>query len=333
MATAGITGMGTTYNLPNFAGDIISLTPEDTPLLSSIGGLNGGKQTTSVEFEWQTYDLRDPNATRQRLEGADAPGAEERVRQNWSNITEIHQEKVDISYTKQAAFGQLSGLNNAQTNPVTNEVSWQLDQQLKQVKRDIEVSFLSGSYQKPADNTTARKTRGIIPAITSNVVTADAPTGGGTATGDVAAITKDMIDELVQTVYTNGGVMEGGTAVLMVPPKYRSKVSNLYASQFGQYQETSRNIAGVAVKQLETDFMVLNLMTNRHLAQVAPDTLLLLSLEQLNPVFLEIPGKGHFFLEELAKTGASTKYQLYGEIGLAYGNERQHGKLVFTPKA
>ena len=28
--------------------------------------------------------------------------------------------------------------------------------------------------------------------------------------------------------------------------------------------------------------------------------------------------------EELAKTGASDKYQLYGEIGLEYGNERKH---------
>lgn len=325
---AGITGMGTTYNLPNFAGDLISLTPEDTPLLSAIGGLNGGRQTTAVDFEWQTYDLRDPNATRQRLEGADAPDAEERVRQNWSNITEIHQEKVDISYTKQAAFTQKSGLANDQQNPVTNEVQWQLDQQLKQVKRDIEVSFLVGEYQKPANNTQPRKTRGIIPAIETNVVTVDAPSGG--SAGDVDDIDTDMIDELVQTVYTNGGVMEGGTATLMVPPIYRSKITKLYASRFGQYTESSRNIAGVHATQLVTDFMTLNLMTNRHLAQVAPHTLLLLSLEQLNPVFLEIPGKGHFFLEELAKTGASTKYQLYGEIGLAYGNERQHGKLVLT---
>lgn len=328
---AGITGMGTSYNLPNFAGDLLALTPEDTPLLSSIGGLNGGKQTTAVDFEWQTYDLRDPNAARQRLEGADAPDAEERVRQNWSNITEIHQEKVDISYTKQATFNQRAGLANDQSNPVTNEVQWQLDQQLKQVKRDIEVSFLVGTYQKPSNNTQPRKTRGILPAIETNVVTVDAPTAGDA--GAVDDIDTDMIDELVSKVYTGGGIMEGGTATLMVPPKYRTKITKLYASRFGQYQESSRNIAGVHATQVITDFMTLNLMTNRHLAQVAPDTCLLLSLEQLNPVFLEIPGKGHFFLEELAKTGASIKYQLYGEIGLAYGNELQHGKLVFTAKA
>jgi hypothetical protein len=30
----------------------------------------------------------------------------------------------------------------------------------------------------------------------------------------------------------------------------------------------------------------------------------------------------------LAKTGASEKVQVYGEIGLRYGNERKHGKIV-----
>jgi hypothetical protein len=43
---------------------------------------------------------------------------------------------------------------------------------------------------------------------------------------------------------------------------------------------------------------------------------------------MEIPGKGHFFAEPLAKTGASEKVQVYGEIGLRYGNERKHGKIV-----
>ena len=31
----GITGMGTTFNLPNYHGQLFGLTPEDTPLLSA----------------------------------------------------------------------------------------------------------------------------------------------------------------------------------------------------------------------------------------------------------------------------------------------------------
>jgi len=39
---AGITGQGTTYNLPNYVGELFAVSPEDTPFLSSIGGLTGG---------------------------------------------------------------------------------------------------------------------------------------------------------------------------------------------------------------------------------------------------------------------------------------------------
>src|SRR5213076_1716790 len=100
---AGITGIGTTFNLPNYHGELFAISPAETPLLSSIGGLTGGGSTGSTEFEWQTYDLRDPNqASRVRLEGATAPTAEERVRANVRNVCQIHQEKVSVSYTKQA---------------------------------------------------------------------------------------------------------------------------------------------------------------------------------------------------------------------------------------
>ena len=57
-------------------------------------------------------------------------------------------------------------------------------------------------------------------------------------------------------------------------------------------------------------------------------TLVACSLEECAPRILEIPSKGFLFLEDLAKTGASEKKQIYGEIGLEYGNERKHAKLV-----
>lgn len=104
----GITGMGTTYNLPNYVGELFAASREDTPLLSAIGGLTGGRATKATSFEWQGYDLRDPDDTRQRLEGADAPDGEARTRYKASNVVEIHQEAVNLSYTKQGATGQLN---------------------------------------------------------------------------------------------------------------------------------------------------------------------------------------------------------------------------------
>ncbi|MEW2276720.1 DUF5309 family protein [Streptomyces cyaneofuscatus] len=394
---AGITGMGTTFNLPNYAGELFAITPDDTPLLSAIGGLTGGGQTTSTEFEWSTYDLRDP-AQRTKVEGATAPTAEERARGNVRNVCQIHQEKVSVSYTKQAAVGQMAtpqsapfnGVNGS--NAVTNELDWQTTQALKSIALDVNYSFINGSYVNPTTNATARQTRGLLQAITTNriakgtsvtgatsatdtitstghglvdgnkiVFTAvgaatniisgrtyfvdqiDANTfkvsttnGGsaltlGTATG--IAFTKpwstplsgDHVNDLLQLAYDNGGISEQFTGTLLCGSIQKRAITKALASQYGQYQETSRNVGGVNVTTVVTDFGTLNVMMDRHMPQ---DTIAALSLEQLTPVFLNIPGKGVFFDEPLAKTGASDERQLYGEIGLKYGLERAHAVMT-----
>jgi hypothetical protein len=52
------------------------------------------------------------------------------------------------------------------------------------------------------------------------------------------------------------------------------------------------------------------------------------SLEEIVPVFLLVPDKGFLFVEPLAKTGASEESQIYGEVGLEYGVEKHHGKII-----
>jgi hypothetical protein len=264
--------------------------------------------------------------------------------------------------------------------------------------RDIEYSFIQGAYQKPVDNTTGRKTRGLIAAITTNVEAADetlvgngdstweaddeviteathglvvgdrvriaidsgatgatagyffvvsvpsantftvSTTKGGSAqaiTADgvvdvykTSAISVDALGDLMQQVYDNGGITEQETATIITNSAGKRQISDAYANAYGKFTETSRMLAGVAVTTIQTDFGVLNVMLDRHVPQ---GTLLLVSMEQCAPVFLEVPGKGHFFAEPLAKTGATDRTQLYGEVGLEYGNERAHGKLVGFP--
>jgi hypothetical protein len=70
---------------------------------------------------------------------------------------------------------------------------------------------------------------------------------------------------------------------------------------------------------------VLNVMLDR---MVPVNTLAIVSMEQCRPVYLEIPEKGHFFTEPLAKTGAKDRAQIYGEVGLEYGNQAAHGKMT-----
>ena len=388
---AGITGMGTTYDLPNYTGELMGISPEDTKLLSAIGGLTGGKSTNQTSVEWEGYDLRDPEENRARLEGANAQTAQERVRFKVDNVVEIHQETVDVSYTKQAAIGQLSGQSGV--NPVTAELPWQVAQALKQVARDVEASFIRGSYNKPTDNTTERKTRGLLEAIETNVVNLGTALTGASAATDVITIThalaagdrvvftdvgastaiktnvvywvksvsttvsfkvsateggtaivvgtatvslygltgtaplKATYDNLFQLAYNHGGIAESETATIIVGSDQKRNLSNAYATDANN-KVPDRNVGGVNMQVIETDFGKMNVMLNRWMPA---DSVCVSSLEQLAPRFLEIPGKGHFFEEDLAKIGASDRKQLYGEIGLEYGNEKAHGVIRGLP--
>lgn len=317
----GITGMGTTFNLPNYVGELFAVSPEDTPFLSAIGGLTGGRPAESTHFTWSGYDLREASATRQRTEGAAAPDAEGRARFSVMNVVEIHQETVDTSYTKQAAVGQfgdigashpnVDGLSGA--NAVTDEHGWQIAQALKQVARDVEMSFIRGEYEDPSSNSDPRRTRGILEAIESNAHEA----AGG-------ELTDEMVLDLMQEVWESGGIAETETATVMVGAYQKRALSRIFVTE-RNFQEQTRDVGGVNLQTIETDFGRLNIMLNRWMPS---DSLAVVSLEQCAPRFLPIPGKGFLFQEELAKVGASDRTQIYGEIGLEYGAEAAHGKIT-----
>jgi Family of unknown function (DUF5309) len=310
-----ILGQGTTFNLPNYVGELFQVTPSDTPLLSAIGGLTGGRQADKKQFEWQTFDLRDPKNP-DNLEGQDAPQASHRVRQNIQNTVQIFHEAVDISYTKQSTPGQRNGLPG--NNPVQNEMSWQVEQHLKQIARDVEYTFINGVYAYPSDNSAPRKTRGLLDAIATNVVALDDGAGGP------AALTETAVLDLMQEVWSNGGIQEQETATLVCNAGVKRQLSTIFITD-KNYKEQTRNVAGVNVQTIETDFGRVNIMLNRYMPS---DQLAVSSLDVLAPRFLYVPGKGFLFEEPLAKTGASDKAQIYGEIGLEYGAEIQHGKII-----
>lgn len=179
----------------------------------------------------------------------------------------------------------------------------------------------------------------VVGAATDTFGVAATPGGAaiaiGTATVTVSALstagpTKETYDELFQRVYDNGGMRETATQTIIVGSRQKRNISTAYANAFGKYQESSREVGGVNFTTIVTDFGTFNIMLDRW---VPADTFVVASLEQVKPKFLVIPGKGHFFEEELAKIGASDRVQLYGEVGLEYGNEKAHGVIRGLPVA
>ncbi len=311
---ATIAGLGTTFNLPNYGGEILTVTPSETPLLTAIGGLNEqGESADDYEFGWQTQALGAPADTA-HLEGADAPADSEDDRAQVTNVCQIFQYAFGVSYTRQAAIGRMSGsMNNSQTNPVTDEIANQTRLKLIQAARDINHVFMNGAYAKPASNASARKTRGLLAAITTNVTDNLA-----------AALTKLQVLDMVQSVWNTHGFNQDAEPTLICGATLKRGLTKLFVTDAG-YKEETRTVGGVNVQTIVTDFGNLNIMLER---TIPATTLAFAHLAMLRPRYLVIPDKGFLFVEELAKTGAKTRYQLYGEVGLEYGADTAHAKII-----
>lgn len=315
-----VADIGTNFNLPNYHGRVHQLTPSDTPLLTALMGTSagGGEVSSSRTFEWQTYDLRDP--AQNTVVDADRTGTpEHRSRLNVFNVLQTHREDVDVAYERLAQIGQFDGQNIAGGNPVTDEGAFQITQMWKQIKRDMEFSLINGVYALPADNTTPAATRGILPAVTTNIV--DSSPDGGTTPGEVDEF---LLGDAMQAAWDNGGLQESEMGTLVVNSVQKRWLTKTYLTDPNVRPE-SRNVGGVDLQTIETDFGRLNIMLNRYMPQ---DQILCVSLDQLKPWFRFVPEKGIMFAEPTAKAGASNATQLYCTVGLEYGNEAAHAKII-----
>lgn len=311
-----VTGIGTTWNLPNYAGELFTADPTQTPFLSMIGGLTGGKQTDNYEFP--TAVLFDYPAAAQpeisETASATAPAASAIARSQESNVVQIHQEVIDLTYAKLSNGGRMSGINTAgqSANPA-DEKAWQIQQKLIKIARDVEFSFLRGSYQKSTAANVANKTRGML-ELAATVNTVD---------GAKAAITTDMIKALMLEMADNGAYFNN--MILFAGAKQKQAITSLYEKQLGYNQGAARNVGGMNVTEIETDFCKLGIVWDRFMPD---DSILIADVAHIAPVFQAVPGKGVLFEEELAKVGASDRIQIYGQIGLAHGPAFLHGSIT-----
>lgn len=311
-----ITGTGNTFNLPNFAGELFTASPTQTPLLTMIGGLSGGLRTENDEFPTgQIYEF--PDAAQPEISetaSETAPAATALVREQKTNVTQIFHEAITITYAKMANRGKLSGLNTAgqAANP-TSELDWQIAQRLKKIARDVEYTFINGTYQKASTAATANKTRGLLELCS----------GGTTIAAGDAPISVDLLKQLFKAMADAGAPF--GNMVLFCGSDQKQRITTLYEKQLGYNTPAPRNVGGMNINHIETDFFDLGIVYDPF---VPNDTIMIADVAALAPVFQDVPGKGVLFLEDLAKTGAAEKKQIYGEIGLDHGPDFLHGTIT-----
>lgn len=313
-----VTGIGNSWNLPNYAGELFTADPTQTPLLSMIGGLTGGMQTNNFEFPTAVlYDF--PEASQPEISEATsttAPTASHIARTQEKNVVQIHQEVIDLTYAKQSNSGRMSGLNTAGQVPNPHdEKAWQIQQKLIKIARDVEYSFIRGQHQTSTGANIANKTRGMLELCSSGTGTSIAASS--------ALLSKTMFDQLFREMADKGAYF--GQMVLFCGAFQKQVITNLYAEQFKAHMPTTQKVGGMNITEIETDFFKMGVVWDRFMPN---DAILVADISHIAPVFQAVPGKGVLFEEELAKTGASDKIQIYGQIGLAHGPAFLHGSIT-----
>ena len=308
----------TSFGVLNYSGMLFNKGNTRTPLSAIIGGR--AKTTNHVEFvTGQEYTAGGDGSQPEISENASltAPAASVVTREQKTNVTQIFQESVGISYAKQSNMGTLAGVNiaNQQANPV-NELDFQVAAKIQKINRDIEYTFINGVFNKATSDATANKTRGLIPAITTNV----------TAMGNKPLGLWDIAD-MVKKIYGANAPTDGLCLWCDAITLFQI---NADAVQNGlTVIPAAREINGIALSSVVTPIGIVYL----YLGECLPSgTALLLNLDVIAPVYQPVPGKGNFFLEQLAKVGAGEKYQLFGQIGLDHGPEWYHGKFTGISK-
>lgn len=302
----------TSHNLLNYSGMLFAKGNSATPFSTLIGG----KSRTTQSFKFPTSLIYEIGGGEQPAitESASltAPDPSFKTRSQNINVCQIFQKALSISYAKESSMDQLSGLNIAgqQANP-QNELDFQVGIAMKELAKDIEYTFINGVYQDGTYDDVAYKTRGILNAISSIVVDAQG-----------SKLTYWVVAEVLRALASEAPV---DNLVLMLKPVQVMQLNADCSLNKMSIVPASREVNGIKIDTLVTPFGSIGLLVNSFL----PDgTAVIVNPTICAPVYMPVPSKGNFFLEQLAKTGAADKYQIYGQLGLDYGAEHYHAKIT-----
>ena len=293
----------------NYLGDLYLIGQYATPFLSMIGGLNGGKTYSHFKFPvaqpWSLQAASQDTQSEATSAAAGTPVTTTRAQDY--NVAQIMKKDIAVTYAKQSTTGEFSGIQVLGNQPVADEMAFQKSAQLRQLAIDVEYSFLQGTFTDSNLASTNQKTRGILAATTTNSV--DATT---------TALSKDQIDELLRDMVTTGSPLDN--AVIFVNAFQKQQISNIYG-----YAPEDRNVGGVNIQQIETDFARLGIV---YAPYMPTDELLIAEMTVCNPVFVPHEGGQIVSFTETAVDAAKKGGFFYTQIGLDYGPEEHHGKII-----
>ena len=294
--------------------------PGADPNEGSIVG-NGWTPTVQSRFPLTVdYDLPAPSQAA-RLEGAVAPDAITYVPDQDENVVQLFHETVDVTFLAASERGRMSddgvlSQGSGDGFEYSGIPQRQLGLQLSKVARDFNYSALRGTYARPANpGTDTLQMRGILPALTTNVLDAN---------GAVLAATH--LEQLYERMIINSGVQPESGLVAIVAPLQLRALNAAYATDFRQGDD--RMVGGLMTRTYYTPFGVIGVPTQGAYELDMPnDELLLVNPDPLRGRYLPVEGES-IIVEPLAVTGSARRWQVYGQLSIDYGAEWLHGKIT-----
>lgn len=271
---------------------IYDISPTDTPMLTSIGTSTAG----ATLHQWLQDSLA-PVATNANVEGADAGTASTVTQTTKTANTQIFDKVVQVSGTAEAVgtYGR------------TSDLAYAIAKAGKEIKRDIEHSFVGAGQAGTAGNsTTARQ----LTSAANQISTATTNTAGSNRT-----LSEALVLDVAQKVYEKGG----DATQMQVTPSHSVVVAG-FATASGRQRDFGSSTTVVnAVDILVTPFGTLNVVPNRLLNA---NTSLILDTEYWSRAVLR-----PMQTVVLAKTGDSDKRQMLTELTLVCEHDEASGKI------
>ncbi len=306
LATNALTSYSAVGNREDLQDTIYSISPTDTPIMSSIGQTSAAATT----HEWQTDALAAAATDNAQLEGDEISVAASSATTRVTNICQIMNKTVTVTGSQEA-------VNSAGR---ASELAYQLAKRSKELKRDIEATITANQGQTAGNATTARKMRGLPSWLATNVSLSSGSTNGvnasaitaGRTDGTQRALTEAILKDVIKQAWD-----EGGEPTVVTVGSFNKGV----ISGFTGRSQARQNIAADSIQASAAlyigDFGTYTITPNRF--QRARDAFVLdpsmASLAYLRPVQTI----------ELAKTADAEKRALITELTLVVNNEKAHG--------
>ena len=289
--------------------DIISnIAPTQTPFLSNAGSGTAAQ----TQFDWQTDTLA-AAAANAHIEGDDTAATAQVPTVRYVNYTQIYKKIFTVSGTA----------NAVKAGGRKKEVSYLLAKNGKELKRDQEKSFAGTDVAVAGSSAAARVTANFDTWLFTNDTngtsgTAYTITGGVPVTnrtnGTDRPWTETLLKEALLLQFNSGGEV----SMLMVSAAKKQETSSFPGIADIRVSASGNKPSVIigAVDLYVSDFGNVDVVPNRFM----PTDLAYL----IDPSMVKKRVLRPYFVEELAKTGDSTKMHIIEEAGLEVSNEAAH---------